>query len=196
MTTFFTSDMHFEHINILSYTARPWSDVDEMTKALINNWNSVVDHGDLVIILGDAVMGMRHKSLPLMKHLHGFKTLYPGNHDNCHPMYAAKKSFVEMTELYNKFFDCILDANVAYEYGDFVCSHFPYNYEETDRIGRDFSAWEPKDEGRILLHGHVHEEWKYQFSDSGTLMINVGVDVWDYTPVSVDTLTSLALSLR
>jgi len=196
MTTFFTSDMHFGHVNILKYTSRPWSDVDQMTKALINNWNEVVDHGDLVIIAGDSVMGIRHKNLPLMKHLHGFTVLFPGNHDHCHPMYAGKHNFAENVKLYKQYFDDILDATVPFEYEEFVCSHFPYNYEEADRIGRDFSEWEPKDEGRILLHGHVHKEWQYALSERGTPMVNVGVDVWNYTPVSIETIRELILSKR
>jgi calcineurin-like phosphoesterase family protein len=35
-----------------------------------------------------------------------------------------------------------------------------------------------------LLHGHVHEKWRQQGR-----MVNVGVDVWDFTPVAEDVIT-------
>ena len=37
----------------------------------------------------------------------------------------------------------------------------------------------PADDGGWLLHGHVHERWRWH-----RRMINVGVDVWDYRPVA------------
>lgn len=192
MTTFFISDMHFGHSNIIEYSDRPFKDLDEMAKAIINNCNNVVNHDDLLYIAGDAVMGVRHKNLPVMHHLHGFKVLFPGNHDDCHPMYSEKKNFTEKVELYKQYFDDILDASQPHPVEDhYLLSHFPYNFEEEDYIGRDFSKWEPKDEGKILLHGHVHNTWKYKLSDLGTPMINVGVDVWDFTPVSMDQIEAL-----
>ena len=35
----------------------------------------------------------------------------------------------------------------------------------------------------LVLCGHVHEKWKYKMLD-GLPVINVGVDVWNYRPVS------------
>ena len=35
----------------------------------------------------------------------------------------------------------------------------------------------------LIFHGHVHKLWKYKKK-----MINVGVDVWDYYPVSIKTI--------
>lgn len=37
----------------------------------------------------------------------------------------------------------------------------------------------PADAGLVLLNGHVHERWKVNGRQ-----VNVGVDVWDYRPVS------------
>ena len=44
-----TSDTHFNHKNIIEYCNRPYSSVEEMNKAIIDNWNSVVKDEDTEI---------------------------------------------------------------------------------------------------------------------------------------------------
>ena len=46
MTTWFTSDLHFGHKNIIKYCRRPWATTAEMDAALIENWNAVVGKDD------------------------------------------------------------------------------------------------------------------------------------------------------
>lgn len=87
MRTFFTSDLHFFHVNILAYTDRHkiWKDVEEMNEALIQNWNEVVAPEDRVYILGDVAMGGRSKGprlAAILRRLNGTKYLIPGNHDS------------------------------------------------------------------------------------------------------------------
>ncbi len=53
METFFTADTHFGHASILKHCTRPFTSVDEMDSALIENWNSIVSRKDSVYILGD-----------------------------------------------------------------------------------------------------------------------------------------------
>ena len=40
--TFFTSDTHFGHANIIRLCNRPFQNVEEMNEVLIENWNKVV----------------------------------------------------------------------------------------------------------------------------------------------------------
>jgi calcineurin-like phosphoesterase family protein len=48
------------------------------------------------------------------------------------------------------------------------------------------------DEGMWLLRGHAHEKWRQQGR-----MVNVGVDVWDFTPVAEEVIAGLmGVSLR
>ena len=53
MDIWFTSDSHFGHRNIITYSSRPFSSVEEMDETLIQNWNSVVKPNDLIFNLGD-----------------------------------------------------------------------------------------------------------------------------------------------
>ena len=39
----------------------------------------------------------------------------------------------------------------------------------------------------FMICGHVHKKWKYNIYQ-GVAMINVGVDVWGYQPVSLDSI--------
>jgi calcineurin-like phosphoesterase family protein len=43
----------------------------------------------------------------------------------------------------------------------------------------------------LILCGHVHDKWKSKMWKD-TLMVNVGVDVWDYKPVSLETIKSIS----
>lgn len=44
--TFFTSDTHFNHANIIRFCNRPFNDVEQMNETLIANWNRVVQPED------------------------------------------------------------------------------------------------------------------------------------------------------
>ena len=50
---FFTSDLHFGHINAIKFSKRQFSDIEEMNEGLINNINETVMKEDELWILGD-----------------------------------------------------------------------------------------------------------------------------------------------
>lgn len=176
----FTSDLHLGHANIISYCDRPYYSVDQMNEALIDNWNTHVEDGDEVWVLGDAAMGKLTETLPLVGLLTGYKILLPGNHDRVWRGLAPKKRWPD--ERY-------LDAGFGrIEHGDMgiveltlgehsvIASHFPYQAGQKD--GR-FSGNHPTDYGSPLLHGHTHSPVRVKGR-----MIHVGVDAWDYCPVA------------
>ena len=53
VNTFFTSDTHFGHANIIKYCNRPFSSLEEMNSTIIRNWNEMVKPEDTVFFLGD-----------------------------------------------------------------------------------------------------------------------------------------------
>jgi len=59
----------------------------------------------------------------------------------------------------------------------FLFNHLPYSGDSKEQ--ERFNNYRPQNKGQFLIHGHVHNNWR--FKDN---MINVGVDVWDYFPVS------------
>ncbi len=181
MTTWFTSDQHFGHRNIIAYSSRPFANLDEMHEALIARHNAVVAASDDVWHLGDFALDDRLVKVFLPR-LNGRHFLVAGNHDKCHPCHSRWRREVDRY-VQHGFAAIYTDGT---ELAGFVVNHLPYAAsDENAREGR-YPEFRPKDRGRWLLHGHVHELWKVR-----DRMINVGVDQWDFAPVSLETLKDL-----
>ena len=171
MTTWLTADEHYGHANILRYCERPFTDVDHMARELVERQNAVVGPNDDVIHVGDFVMNER--LLPsILPQLRGRHTLVFGNHDRCHPCrkdhVAAKRRYLQagFVDVVERF---VLDGMLVH--------HMPYSGDDREK----YHAYRPADEGLVLLHGHIHGLWKTRGR-----MVNVGVDVRGYAPVSLD----------
>lgn len=169
MKTFFTSDTHFGHANIIKYCDRPFSDVNDMNESLIANWNNVVGYDDVVYHLGDFAFGdalgvdraMRRLNF---KHLHFIK----GNHD---------KPFMDW---YNNFGNDELARKVS------VYPHFL----ETKIQGNKFvlchyamRVWDQSHRGALHLYGHSHGTLP---DDPKSKSFDIGVDCHNYYPVSLE----------
>jgi calcineurin-like phosphoesterase family protein len=82
LTTWFTSDLHFGHKNIIKYRTRPWASVQEIDEALVANWNAVVKPEDEVWNLGDVAFCCKPEyAAGLLERLNGKHHLLMGNHD-------------------------------------------------------------------------------------------------------------------
>ena len=185
MPTWFSSDLHFGHRNIIEYCGRPFADTDEMNHALIARWNEVVAPGDEVWVLGDVALGRIADTLPLVGALHGTKHLVSGNHDRCWPGNGPKATEWEARYL-DAGFTSLHHGTATLEVGGrrVLACHFPYQGDSHD-YDRHPEA-RPIDDGSWLLHGHVHERWRQRGR-----MINVGADAWDCRPVSDAALAAL-----
>ena len=76
---YLTSDLHFNHKNVIKYNNRPFENIDEMNSTLIDNWNSVVRNKDTVYCLGDFAFG---DPIPIVKKLNGKIFFLIGDHDH------------------------------------------------------------------------------------------------------------------
>jgi calcineurin-like phosphoesterase family protein len=202
-----TSDTHYSHANIITYCERPFTDpvaggeedrlvtpnIEKMNEALIERWNDTVADDDEIIVVGDLAMGSTRHSIPLTERLRGRRFLVPGNHDKCHGMY---KSSAKARRWYEAAGWTILpnEMTVTIDGREVLVCHFPYvSGTGTGRSGTRhfddrYSAFRPDDNGLWLIHGHTHAVEKINREHR---MIHVGVDAWDYTPVSDDQLAAL-----
>lgn len=100
MTVFFTSDQHWGHAAIIDMCARPFSDVDEMDRHMVDDWNSVVRPSDTVWHLGDFAFRLRSGRLDaLFQRLNGIKHLIVGNHDSDDTLALPWASIAQMREI-------------------------------------------------------------------------------------------------
>jgi calcineurin-like phosphoesterase family protein len=172
----FTADTHFGHAKVIPYCQRPWSSVPEMNEGLIQNWNAVVKSTDEVFILGDFSFLNTALTIELIRRLNGKLTLVKGNHDNVRSMEkAARLGFTNWFPIASQI---TLNGEL------FELSHFPYTGDTM--VPERFLDKRVKDQGRRILHGHIHKLWKVNGR-----MINVGVDVWNYRPVSEEEILAI-----
>jgi calcineurin-like phosphoesterase family protein len=159
-----------------------------MDAELAKNWRELIMPDDEVWLLGDICMGDKDKSLPLLASLPGTKHLITGNHDD-----PFRKP--EEVATYLQFFDSVQDSTTLTIGNEIVnLCHFPYLGADRGRGHSDAKRFRENrliDDGRILICGHVHEAWKTK-----DRMLNVGVDMWNYYPVSEDQIRETISQLR
>lgn len=183
---YFTSDHHFYHTNIIKYCNRPFATVEEMNEFMVAQWNNIVKSDDIVYYLGDFSLAIRPVELFLPR-LNGTKHLIMGNHDQCHPVHKARAE-----RLKDKYFEFGFET-IQLSYDLFLSdkrlhlTHMPYKDENDLR----YPQYRPLNDGAWLLHGHVHDRWKIKDKQ-----INVGVDVWDYKPVSAQQIEEIIKEVK
>jgi calcineurin-like phosphoesterase family protein len=169
MKTFFTSDLHFFHDNVIRFCNRPFGSVEHMNDTLIKNWNMVVGEGDHVWFLGDFSFGKPEETMGVLRQLKGLKHLIVGNHDRngrCDKLFNRDWSnwFVERHDY----------VRVKIDGHKFALCHFP------------FYSWE---RGYINLHGHIHSLAGYK---NKWKQYDVGVDANNYTPILLEDVVKRA----
>lgn len=203
-TIWYSSDHHFWHANVIRYCNRPFNSVVEMNEALVAKWNAAVKPEDTVYYLGDFSLAFRSVEL-YTRRLNGEKILIAGNHDFCHPYNKKSRKPDHLDEWVRKYKECgwgdvrqedsllLLHRKERTIHTPVRLCHLPYagsadpGYEGHDK----FEKYRLEDTGSVLLCGHVHEKWAERKTARGTLMINVGVDVRNYAPISEDEVRSI-----
>lgn len=187
-----TSDLHIGHANIVKWRPQPdgspYSTVEAHNEFVYAQWRSVVASDDVVIIIGDAVMGKRADSLASLRALPGWKILVPGNHDTLDKQYDEYARSFDWIHRYRQ--DNTVHLSLADNAPIAVCSHYPlFGTPDHDDIDRDLSHRYPKAEDipadAVFLHGHTHSNERFTKHESGVTMCHVGFDAW-MRPVTYD----------
>lgn len=159
---YFTSDLHLGHENVIKFENRPFSDVNEMNRVLIVNYNSIVRPDDTVYILGDLAYRIPpDEANKMIAKLNGRKYLITGNHDK-----KYDESLFEEITAYKE---------IKYDGNNFVLMHYP------------IMEWNKMRYGSYHLHGHIHSEGMDYNLDNRNKNIrryDVGTDANNYYPVS------------
>ena len=132
VTTWFTSDLHVGHANIIKYCGRPFADVDHMDAELARRWRERVMPDDVVWVLGDVAMGTIADSLALVASLPGEKHLVAGNHDRC---WEGNRKHERWVERYHDagFVDIVTRVEIDLGGGVVLpACHFPYRGDSLD----------------------------------------------------------------
>jgi calcineurin-like phosphoesterase family protein len=153
---FFTSDQHFDHENIIKFCNRPFSSVLEMNEAIIQRYNELVMPSDIVYHLGDFCFSQHADAY--FRRLHGQKFLIIGNHDRGKNIH--KLPWANVYDL----------ADVLINKRQIVLCHYAMR------------VWKGSSRGSWHLYGHSHNGLK----EPNSLSFDVGVDSWNYYPVSLD----------
>lgn len=165
---FFTSDTHFGHANVIKYSNRPFNNKDEMDEAIIENWNNAVSDKDIIYHLGDFSFRDYNQTKNILRRLKGHKHFLFGNHDQV---------FKKNKDLFG-FFESVSDyKEIKWNDRKIVLIHYP------------LLTWNKGHHGAFHLHGHCHGSVNHL--NRGTTRVDVGVDNFNYTPVSVDTIEDL-----
>ena len=202
---YFSSDQHYYHNNVIRYCKRPYSTVEEMNEDMVKKWNSVVKPEDTVYVLGDFSLAFRSVEIFAFR-LNGTRFLVPGNHDFNHSFHKKSRNKENREKWNQKYIDYgwnVLPEQTTLDLeglGTINLCHHPYSDDNSH--GNDpgyqdkYAKWRPVDDGKILLCGHIHEKWLTKKSSKGTLMINVGVDVNNFCPVSLDRIKEIVECFR
>ena len=175
---FFTSDTHFGHKNVIRFSERQFTNIETMDNTFIRNWNLIIPTDGIVFHLGDFSFYNAQHSKLILEQLNGRIILIKGNHDKCTTYFKEVHEILKIK---------VLDEDGVFgKYNQIILSHFP------------FAIWDKKHYGSWHLHGHSHGTYKpvtncsdHHFKDlpkdlffKYNKILDVGVDVWGYKPVS------------
>lgn len=166
---FFTADLHLNHVNIMKYCNRPFTNVTAMNETIIDNWNTYVAVDDEVYVLGDVGFDKSKTLENHLRRLNGTKYLIRGNHDKHldEKMLLKYFTWIKDYQLIR-----VLDKDGADKKYQYI-SLFHYACR----------TWDMAHWGSWSLYGHSHGTLK----DAPNLMsFDVGVDNNAFMPLSYE----------
>ena len=159
MRTFFISDTHFGHFNIIRYEDRPFQTTEEMDREIIKRWNETVGKKDTVWMLGDFCLSNRARIREIVKQLNGNKNLIIGNHDRYTPSFYEECGFQYVSK-----YPVILKQH-------FILSHAPLDQMNKNN---DF----------FYIYGHIHGDPNFETSTENSRC--VCCERQSYRPIQIE----------
>lgn len=166
--SYFISDLHLGHENIIAYSSRPFTDIDHMTNSLISRWNKKVNLGDTVYILGDVSFFNKIETKKILTKMLGTKILIGGNHDSdrsipneCFQYIASYKEIKIEQQKIILFHYPIIEFNGFYKekaihfYGHTHCG--VYNIKSAYNVGAEVLGYEPCTIEEVI---QKNKEWR------------------------------------
>jgi calcineurin-like phosphoesterase family protein len=172
VSIYFTADTHLGHKNILQHASRPFGSLREMDEELIRRWNAVVTAKDTVYHLGDVGLCSPGRLVELLGKLKGTIHLVTGNHDKTALHNKCRGRFESISPLRDLY---VSDHTAPKGKRLIVLCHYAMR------------VWNKRHWGSWHLYGHSHGKLP-DLPDS--LSFDVGVDAWDFRPVSYDQVRS------
>jgi calcineurin-like phosphoesterase family protein len=154
-----------------------------MDEAMIANWNSVVKPDDEVYHLGDFAFSPAPRVKEIIFRLNGKKHLVWGNHDK---VIQRDRSIQDLFVWCRQYYELsIPQPNSKHPLG-IILFHYP------------ILEWNAGHHGSINLHGHCHGNADYPWGKDGKFarakILDVGVDVHDYKPISQEQVLEIVKS--
>jgi calcineurin-like phosphoesterase family protein len=167
---FFTSDLHLDHENIIKYCHRPFLNVEDMNRTLVNNWNNTIEKNDRVYFLGDMSFGKGSRSADhWLSKLNGDIYFIRGFSYN---VSGERNQHDKISRTKNVFDSLIIEHNGR----KFYLVHDPAN------IPSDWKDW------AICGHHHNNKLDEYPFIDKKNKRINVSTELTKFRPIDIDML--------
>jgi len=162
---YFTADTHFGHQ--LMAKKRGFATVEEHDTEIIEKWNSQIDGGDRVYILGDMIWNGVEPA-DILKQLNGEKYLIEGNHDRIGKHNEA--IFLKYVKWIKDYFVLKIKNGDNIPSTKIVLCHYP------------FEIWDADHYGSFHLFGHIHGRCRHKPLSSLPNRMDVGVDTNDLYP--------------
>ena len=179
---YYVADLHLGHENVIRFDNRPFENVTEMNRRILENWNGRVTKDDTVYILGDFIWGKESEWMNYVSAFRGNKVLILGNHDPKGFTKLTRREFQDVTRLKE-----IKDGG-----RNVILCHYPIPFHR--------AAYS---ENFYMLYGHVHMTREYDLlqklrrevqkscveqGHAKGNFINVGcmLPYMDYTPRTLD----------
>ena len=165
---FVTSDTHFCHDKSFVWGKRGFESVQEMNEEIIKRWNSVIQPGDVVFLLGDVMLNDNEEGINCLKQLNGDIFIAIGNHDTSERigLYEQCPNVVEVEYAFR----------IKGEGFNLYLTHYPTKTSNGD-------GDKPLKRRVINLCGHSHTDDPLIELNNGELIYHCEMEAHNCTPI-------------